>query len=192
MEEQEQPARLAALLGGPVSGKEAEPPTHVRAWDPTRGEYDWFTPLPGREDVLEQYRSGPDFSFTENHHTALRLNPVGDPDDPEEEAREAGMQVINARPDVREFLKGEPSRHLEAAVKNRLLEEHLASEATGGVPAALRRIVDGPNWKLVREAADCLDRLAPEPSGTRGGYLRPPDRRGYAQLLQAPDEGDGV
>ncbi|CAK0880153.1 unnamed protein product [Prorocentrum cordatum] len=142
--------------------------------------------------VAEQYRNGPDFGFAENHHKAHRLNPVGDPDDPEEEAREVGMQAINARPDVREFLKGGPSRHLETAVKNHVLEENLASTATGGVLAVLRGIVDGPNWKLVREAADCLDRLAPEPGGTRGGGVRPPDRRGYARLLQAPDAGDGV
>ena len=110
-------AHLAALREKTRGDEEEGPPTHVRTWDPARGEYDWFTPQPGREDLLDQYREGPDYGFTENHHTARRLNPVGEPEDPVEEARAAGMEVVGARPDVQEFVQGGPSHHLESTVK---------------------------------------------------------------------------
>ena len=156
----------------PGGGQEI--PSHVKAWDPTRGEYDWFDPHTGaehknREDRLDQFQKGPDYTFTDNHHEARRFYPVGDPEDPEEEARAEGMKKIDAHPPLQGLLERGLSHHLQSHLKTRLLEGYLASREVGSLTDLLRSIVDGPNWRLVREAADHLDKLLPAETPARGG-----------------------
>jgi len=190
-------AQHLEALDKPVApGGGQEIPSHVKAWDPTRGEYDWFDPHTGaehknREDRLDEFQKGPDYTFTDNHHEARRLYPVGDPEDLEEEEREEGMKKIDAYPPYQDLFGRELSHHLRSHLKTRLLEGYLASREFGSITDLLRAIVDGPNWKLVREAADHLDALLPASTPTRGGEARTSDRPGYAYLGPVTLESDG-
>ena len=101
------------------------------------------------------------------------------------------MKAVDTCPDVQGFAKEGPSRHLESTVKGRLLEGYLSTGKMEEVAAVLRSIVDGPNWKLVREAADHLDKMTPEAPITRGGEAATPDPAGFARLIDSHTEKDG-
>ena len=55
-------AKLIAALGTPFRvGPSEEDFTHVKGWDDTRGEHAWFTPIQGREELLDAFQQGPDY-----------------------------------------------------------------------------------------------------------------------------------
>ena len=130
------------------------------------GEYDWFAPIQGREELLDAFQQGPDYAFTENHHQARRTHQMGPPEDAEEKERARLMAAVDEDPQVRSFMERSPSHHLASHVKARLLE---GCQKRGSVPSLvdiLREVADGPVRLLVREAAEQLDAAAPPP--TRG------------------------
>ena len=179
---EEIPARLAALRPPGPKEEEGAEPTHMRDWNATRGEYDWFNPIEGREDLLDAFQQGPDYQFLANHHEAKRTHPMGSPDSPEEEKQAAGMRAVDADPDVQLFRSRHPSDHLSSHVLNHLLEAYQREGKVPRLADALQQVADGTVRSLVREAAEQLDLVRPAANPGRGGDATPPDRPGYAYL----------
>ena len=142
-------AHLAALTPPVLEDEDVPGPTHVRDWNETRGEYDWFAPVEGREDLLDAFQQGPDYEFADNHHVARKTHPAGEPESPEEAAQAEGMRMVDQDPEVRKFQDRGPSHHLSSHVRNLML---LAYQRDGRIPPlteVLRKVADGSNRVLL-------------------------------------------